>query len=184
MRRLLGAQRAFLDGIARVEWMVIVVAMATMTVCIFAQVVSRYLFRQPLVWVEELSTYAFIWGTFIGASLGLKQARHIKIQSFVSRLPRAGRRAIVFVTHALIAGFASLLVVNGVRAMLLFEWSQTTIALPVELPRWLFYSTPLVLGGASMVLTALAELVTALVEPEREQRAEAPASAAAEELPL
>ena len=94
MGRFLGGYRSLLDRIGRVERGVAIVMMATMVVCIFAQVVSRYLFGQPLVWVEELSTYAFIWGAFVGASAGLKQGRHLKIESFVGRLPPGARREI------------------------------------------------------------------------------------------
>lgn len=161
MRAFLGGYRALLAGIGRGERWVAIVMMATMVVCIFAQVVSRYLFGQPLVWVEELSTYAFIWGTFIGAAAGLKQGRHLKIESFVGWLPAGARRGLRIALDLLIALFCVLLVVNGFKAMFLFEWRQTTIALPVDLPRYLFYSTPLIVGAASMVLTVVHDLLEA-----------------------
>lgn len=161
MGRFLGGYRSLLDRIGRVERGVAIVMMATMVVCIFAQVVSRYLFGQPLVWVEELSTYAFIWGAFIGAAAGLKQGRHLKIESFVERLPPGARRGLRIVLDLLIGAFCVLLVVNGFKAMFIFEWRQTTIALPVDLPRYLFYSTPLIVGAASMVLTVVHDLLEA-----------------------
>ena len=40
---------------------------ALMVVTITIQVVTRYAFGQPLVWVEELATYSFIWSVFLGA---------------------------------------------------------------------------------------------------------------------
>ncbi len=154
--------RALLVAVGRVERWIAIACMATMVVCIFGQVVSRYLFGTPLVWVEELSTYAFIWGSFIGAALGLKHARHIRILSFVGRLPPGGRRALRLALDALVAVFCVILIVNGVQAMLILEWRQRTIALPVELPRYLFYSTPLILGAASMLLTVGLDLLEAL----------------------
>lgn len=159
MAPLLARYGALLAGIGKVEAAVAVLALAAMVACIFAQVVSRYLFGQPLVWVEELSTYAFIWGTFLGASLGLKEARHIKIQSFVGRLPDGARLALRAVTDLAIGVFCVLLVVHGVKAMLLIEWGQRTIALPVELPRYLFYSVPLIAGAVSMTLTVAHDLL-------------------------
>lgn len=161
MTAFLGGYRSLLAGIGRVERGVAIVMMVAMVVCIFAQVVSRYLFGQPLVWVEELSTYAFIWGAFIGAAAGLKQGRHLKIESFVGRLPADARRGLRIVLDLLIGIFCVLLVVNGFKAMFLFEWRQTTIALPVDLPRYLFYSTPLIVGAASMVLTVVHDLLEA-----------------------
>jgi len=154
MEGFLTRYRWLLERIERVERTMVISLLAIMVGCIFGQVVSRYLFGLPLVWVEELSTYAFIWGVFIGASLGLKKKRHIKILSFVSRLSVSRQAVFLAVTDAMITLFCLILVVNGFKAMTLFEWSQRTIALPVELPRVLFYSTPLILGAASMALTA------------------------------
>jgi TRAP-type C4-dicarboxylate transport system permease small subunit len=165
--RFLAGYRRVLDGIGRVEWAVAVVAMAVIVTAIFAQVVSRYLFGQPLVWVEELSTYAFIWGSFVGASAGLKRGMHLKIESFVGRLTDSARRGLRVVLDALMIVFCVILTVNGFNAMVVFEWHQRTIALPVELPRYLFYSTPLILASASMVLTLLHDLLDAVAGRDR-----------------
>src|SRR5918995_2224489 len=59
---------------------------ALMVVTITVQVVTRYAFGQPLVWVEELATYSFIWSVFLGAALGLKEMRHIRIETFLDRI--------------------------------------------------------------------------------------------------
>jgi TRAP-type C4-dicarboxylate transport system permease small subunit len=158
MARFLWVYGRLLRLIGRGERALGVFLLGLIVVCIFAQVVSRYLFGQPLVWVEELSTYAFIWGAFVGASLGLKQNRHIKILSFMARLTARQQRMFRGITDGAIAVFCALLAVNGVEAMTLFEWNQRTIALPIELPRFLFYSTPLIVATTSMALTALYNL--------------------------
>lgn len=109
-------------------------------------------------------------------------SRHIKILSFVSRLPAGARQALWGLTDLAVAAFCALLVVNGIRAMTIFEWSQRTIALPVELPRYLFYSTPLILGAASMMRTAGYDLLLVLARGPRERRAAV--EPGAEALPL
>jgi TRAP-type C4-dicarboxylate transport system permease small subunit len=175
MPGFLAGSRSVLAGIGRVERWVTIVMMATMVTCIFAQVVSRYFFGQPLVWVEELSTYAFIWGTFIGASAGLKAGRHIRILSFLRLLAPGTQLVFRGVTDLVIGLFCVLLVINGVEAMMVFEWRQRTIALPIELPRYLFYSTPLILGSASMVLTVAQDLLEIVARGRRQPgAAEAP----------
>jgi TRAP-type C4-dicarboxylate transport system permease small subunit len=168
MPGFLAGSRSVLAGIGRVERWVAIVMMATMVSCIFAQVVSRYFFGQPLVWVEELSTYAFIWGTFIGASAGLKAGRHIRILSFLRLLAPGTQLVFRGVTDLVIGLFCVLLVINGVEAMMVFEWRQRTIALPIELPRYLFYSTPLILGSASMVLTVAQDLLEIVARGRRQ----------------
>src|SRR5215208_3851324 len=47
---------------------------ALMVVTITIQVVTRYAFGQPLVWVEELATYSFIWPFPAGVHVDAYQA--------------------------------------------------------------------------------------------------------------
>lgn len=159
--RFLDRYARLLDGIGRLELGVARFCLGAIVVCIFAQVVSRYGLNRPLVWVEEFATYCFLWGTFLGASVGLKRGLHIRVETFLGRLPAGAREAIRFATQLAIGVFCLLLVVNGVKAMLLFEWRQRTIALPVELPRYLFFSGPLIVASASMLLTVLHDLLAA-----------------------
>src|SRR5215211_8280409 len=79
---------ALLGAIERVAGVFLI---ALMVVTITVQVVTRYAFGQPLVWVEELATYSFIWSVFLGAALGLKEMRQIRIETFLDRIRvRAG----------------------------------------------------------------------------------------------
>jgi TRAP-type C4-dicarboxylate transport system permease small subunit len=151
-----------LAGIGRVELGVARACLGTIVVCIFGQVVSRYGFGRPLAWVEELATYCFIWGTFVGASIGLRRGTHLRVETFLGRLPPGARRGVQDLTRLAIALFCLLLVVNGLKAAWIFEWGQRTIALPVELPRYLFFSGPLVLASASMLLTVVHDLLASL----------------------
>lgn len=155
METFLKRYGSLVQRIGRIERAVGIFLLVIITGGIFSQVVSRYLFGLPLVWVEELSTYAFLWLVFVGASLGLKKKRHINIISFVSRWPEERQYLFRAVVNGAIASFCIILAANGFKAMALFEWHQRTIALPVELPRYLFYSTPLILGTSSMVFTSV-----------------------------
>ena len=152
-----------LQRIGRIERTLGISLLVIITGGIFAQVVSRYFFGLPLVWVEELSTYAFLWLVFVGASLGLKKKRHITIISFVSRWPEGRQHLFRALVSGAIAIFCLILAANGFKAMTLFEWHQRTIALPVELPRYLFYSTPLILGTSSMVFTSVHDFLESLL---------------------
>jgi TRAP-type C4-dicarboxylate transport system permease small subunit len=159
---------AFLDRYARVlvwvgagELLIARCCLGTIVLCIFVQVVTRYGFDRPLAWAEELATYAFIWGTFVGASLGLKRGVHLRVETFLGRV-RPRTRAAVHVGVLLAMGVLCLLLAtNGVKALRLFEWRQRTIALPVELPRYLFFSGPLIVASGSMLLTIMHDLLAA-----------------------
>ena len=131
-----------LAAIGRVEQVTGVALLALIVVTISIQVFTRYLFGRPLVWVEELATYAFIWSVFIGAALGMKELRHIRIDTFVVRLaprPQAFARAALWA----LATFAAVVVAIEALEIMPIEARSRTMALPVELDRHWFYSVPL-----------------------------------------
>lgn len=154
MPQFLEAYRRLLAGLGAAERAVGVLLLANIVVNIGTQVVSRYLFDYPLVWVEELATYSFIWGTFIGASLGLKYGRHVRIETFVGSLPQRPR--------ALLRGLVYVLMLALMVALLPQAWTvmgvegrSQSISLPVQIARSWFYSIPLFVGAAGMALTCL-----------------------------
>src|SRR5829696_3211244 len=99
MDRALAACWRALALLGEAERIAGVFLIALMVVTITLQVITRYLFGQPLVWVEELATYSFIWSVFLGAALGLKELRHIRIETFLGRIPprwRAVAQALLY----------------------------------------------------------------------------------------
>ena len=143
-----------LDRIGTVERALGITLILYMVGAITVQVFTRYALGRPIAWVEESATYAFIWMAFVGASVGLKQGRHILIATFGAHLPprlAAGLRALVW---ALVLLTLVVLVVQGWKVMGV-EGRSSTISLPIELPRSWFYSLPLTLSAVSMILTAL-----------------------------
>lgn len=143
-----------LDRIGLIERGLGVALIFLIVTAISTQVFTRYVLGRPIAWVEESATYAFIWMVFIGASYGLKQGRHILINTFASRLPPKLAAAMRMIVWLLILSLLIVLVVQGFKVMGV-EGRSKTISLPIELPRSWFYSLPLTLSAASMVLTTL-----------------------------
>ena len=54
-------------------------------------VLTRYVFSQPLVWVDEIVSLSFIWVTMIGAALAMHRNEHLRLTIVVERLPKAWR---------------------------------------------------------------------------------------------
>lgn len=152
MTGILTPWRAVLRTLAVVERLALVLLIANIVINITAQVISRYLFGLPLVWVEEVATYSFIWATFVGAALGLKYDRHVKIETFVSRLPPRGAAVLRLVVAVLILALLLWMLPKAWTNMVL-EMKRMTIALPHPIPIGWFFSVPLMVGAASMALT-------------------------------
>ena len=62
-----------------------------MCVFVFLQILFRYLFKNPLLFAEEVSRFSYVWVTFIGLSLATKLRNHVKVDFFVLKLPHKAR---------------------------------------------------------------------------------------------
>jgi len=146
--------KRLLDRIGAIEQAFGIGLILLIVTAITVQVFTRYALGRPIAWVEESATYAFIWMVFVGASLGLKRGRHIVIATFGSHLPPRIAAAMRMLVWLLVLVTLAVLVVQGMKVMGI-EGRSKTISLPIELPRSWFYSLPLTLSAASMVLTAI-----------------------------
>jgi TRAP-type C4-dicarboxylate transport system permease small subunit len=158
---MLAQYKRLLDRIGAIEQGLGVALLGLIVTSITVQVFTRYALGRPIAWVEETATYAFIWMAFVGASVGLKQGRHILIATFGARLPPRAAAALRTLVWALVLITLVVLIVQGQKVMGV-EGRSKTISLPIELPRSWFYSLPLTLSAASMSLTALYGLLLEL----------------------
>jgi len=83
-----------------------VVLIGTMTCIIFAQFIMRRVFGNSLVWSEELARYIFIWLIYIGISYGAKLKQHIKLEMFITSMPKKIQPFFVVLAELLFLGFA------------------------------------------------------------------------------
>lgn len=151
---MLACFRRALQIFAHVERGLGVACIAIMVVAITTQVFTRYVLSQPIIWVEELATYCFIWGAFIGASLGLKLGRHVRIETYVSHLGQRGQIVSRIVINLIVIAVLWLLM-REVGKVIAIESRSTSVSLPIPIPRAWFYSIPLMIACVSMAVTCV-----------------------------
>ncbi len=62
------------------------------TFSIFVDVILRYFFNRPSIWVTEVSTYLFLYLIFLGTAYALDHDLHIRVTFLLDRFgPRATR---------------------------------------------------------------------------------------------
>ena len=86
------AAEVLLDRMCRGLEALIALALAVMVVLVFGNVVLRYAFNSGITVSEELSRWLFIWGTFLGAVVALREHGHLGIDMVVGRLPPLGKK--------------------------------------------------------------------------------------------
>src|SRR6267378_3878272 len=97
-----------------------------MVVMVFGNVVLRYAFNSGIVVSEVASRLLFIWVTFLGAIVALREHGHLGSDFLVSRLPALGKKICLVVGHLLML-YATWLLFSGSLA-------QARINLNVEAP--------------------------------------------------
>ena len=115
-----------IDRVCRLVEILIAALLAAMVAMVFGNVVLRYAFNSGIIVSEELSRWLFLWVTFLGGVVALREHAHLGTDALVSRLPAAGKKFCLVVGHGLML-YVTWLVFYGALA-------QTRINLQVEAP--------------------------------------------------
>lgn len=87
--------------------------MVGITGVVFLQVISRYVFRHPFDWPEELARFLFVWVALLGAALAFKRGAHFSIEALVRKFSRRWQLSIALSIHTLLAIFALVITIKG-----------------------------------------------------------------------
>ena len=88
------------------------VALMIMVALVFGNVVLRYGFNSSITVSEEVSRWLFVWITFMGAVVALREHAHLGTDALVSRLPPLGKK-ICYVLARLAMLYVCYLVFKG-----------------------------------------------------------------------
>jgi len=133
-----------LDRYCQALSVLIAACLAAMVVLVFGNVVLRYAFNSGISVSEEVSRWLFIWVTFLGAIVALREHGHLGSDLLVSRLPVAGKKACLVVGQLLML-YITWLLFQGSLAQARINWD---VAAPVT--------------GASMAVVYSAGIVFAV----------------------
>lgn len=79
----------------------IVACLVAMVVMVFGNVVLRYSINSGILISEEMSRYCFIWLTYTGAMVAMREKGHLGVDILVRRLPLLGKKVCLFLSEAL-----------------------------------------------------------------------------------
>jgi TRAP-type transport system small permease protein len=135
-----------LDGFCRILEFLMAAALAVMVVLVFGNVVLRYGFNSGITVSEEVSRWLFVWLTFLGAIVAMREHSHLGSDMLVSRLPLIGKK-IFFVAGHLLMLYITWLLFSGALA-------QVRINVDVQAPvtgasMAILYSTGIVFAAAA-----------------------------------
>ena len=95
--------------------------LAVMVVLVFGNVVLRYGFNSGITVSEEVSRWLFVWMTFLGAVVALKEHAHLGSDMLVSRLPLVGKKLCLIAGQVLML-YITWLLLNGALTQAKINW--------------------------------------------------------------
>ena len=105
-RRWIGNVEALLgSAVALVASAILVFEVALL----FACVVARYLFHNPLIWADELASTLFVWLSTLGAVVATRRNVHMRLTAFISRAGPQLRQKIEVIVLLVVAAFVLIL---------------------------------------------------------------------------
>lgn len=82
----------------------IVLCMLAMVVMVFGNVVLRYGFNSGITISDEMSRYSFIWLTYIGAMVAMRDKGHLGVDTLVKHLGLTGKKVCLFLSESIMLG--------------------------------------------------------------------------------
>lgn len=79
----------------------VVICMVAMVVMVFGNVVLRYGFNSGISVSDELSRYCFIWLTYLGAMIAMRERAHVGVDMVVKKLPLMGKKVCFFLSESI-----------------------------------------------------------------------------------
>lgn len=145
---------------------IVVFCMATMVTLVFVNVVLRYGFNSGIALSDEGARYLFVWLTFIGAVIALRDNTHLGIDLVFRRLPAFGQRVCAVLAELLMLFCCGLFLVGSVKQTLINMDNLSPVA---GLPLGWMYAAGVVcsLAMGAIILSRLYQLLFRQADPLR-----------------
>ncbi|MES2481367.1 MAG: TRAP transporter small permease [Pseudomonadota bacterium] len=148
-----------LDRYCRLLNVAMVACLAAMVVLVFGNVVLRYALNTGISISDELSRWLFVWMTFMGAVVALREHGHLGTDFLVGRLPAWGKKICLGVGHLAML-FICWLLFSGALEQVKINLTTTSAAMEVSVG-WFYASGVLfAVSAAVMLLLDFLRLVT------------------------
>lgn len=142
--------------------------MFLMAVIITAQVLSRYIVGSPLTWSEELGRYIFVWMSFLGMAVAIKQGSHVALDILVKKLTGVSQKILILINNCLVFFFGVCLSVSG---FMLVELGMNQKSPTLQLPmKYVYIVIPI--SGIIILYFVLSETIGMLRSKEPQKKEE------------
>jgi TRAP-type C4-dicarboxylate transport system permease small subunit len=126
--------------------------------CITYEIVMRYVFNSPTIWVDEVSSITQVWATYIGLAYALKHKDMIIIDVVFRDPNTIGRKILETLGLLIIIAFSFVTLWYGFELWLDSTLKGHTTDTYLALPKW-FTQASIWVGFGLLALQALVEII-------------------------
>jgi TRAP-type transport system small permease protein len=155
--------KKFIDGYCQLLGYFIAAALALMVVLVFGNVFMRYAFNSGFTVSEELSRWLFVWVTFMGAVIALRDNAHLGTDMLVGKLGPTGKRICMGLSLLLMVYCLWLIFKGSYDQFLVNKDSESPV---MEASMGWFYACGMAFSGLSLpiLLVDIYRLVTGQID--------------------
>lgn len=154
--------RKFTDLLMKVFGVVAAIALVLMTIVIFGQVLIRFTPVTNIAWTEELSRFAFIWSSMMGAAVAYNRGSFASITIVPNALKGKGRWVFDFVVEILVLAVCFIIIIYGFQLCTASAFMKTTA---LHAPMWVQYA-PVPIGACGIALASITKIFEMFVKKE------------------
>ncbi|MDM0083497.1 TRAP transporter small permease [Variovorax sp. J31P179] len=141
-----------IDSFCRAVTALMAVALMIMVALVFGNVVLRYVFNSSITQSEEISRWLFVWITFMGCVVALREHTHLGTDALVSRLPPMGKKICLALGHVTML-YVCYLVFRG--ALEQARINMDVLAPSTQLPMAILHSAGVAFAACACIVLLL-----------------------------
>ena len=120
----------------------VLILMISLVPTVFLNVVARFVFRNSIPWSPEVSRYIFIWITFLGTTIAIREKSHAKVDFLIERIQGKPKKILISLNLIVIIAIAILIFFTGVNQLNVI-WPTSANYLRFLSIGWIYISVPL-----------------------------------------
>jgi TRAP-type C4-dicarboxylate transport system permease small subunit len=136
---------------------IMIAIFSVMLVSLFLQVTFRFFLNIPLSWSEELARYLTVWMIFLGASLGVRSNKLIRLDILLTKINERYHIYFLYASAVISSFFYVVIIVKSFDIIQIVHMQQSpAMTIPMSVP---YLAIPV--GSAFMLLNTIASLFEA-----------------------
>lgn len=158
--------KKFLSIIVLSEKAIVSGIMLVISILVFTQVLTRYIFEYSTPWLEELTRFLMIWMILLGTSLAVKLDKHISIDVLDVLLKKETYRKVYFLFLNLVGILFSLFLVYYSYEVVMRTVSFGQLSGAMRIPMY-FVNGSFLVCGVLLIIHYCEKLISTLKQTER-----------------